>query len=194
MVNNKEVVFGNRSTFGIRYVPGQIYPYASNPQSYYVTAYLHLILGNQIIGNKNEFCMTGTWIGAINHTLRQLMQNFDSIKHPKFNNFTRDDEIFELIWKANRLENQYIPEYDYLPVLDNSIWSSCHISIDETTDAWLITMHECQGKIKFIWKGWRSPCPIRKIGKLYSVMVEKNFVINTIKECVDYVENDQTSL
>ncbi|NHN24489.1 hypothetical protein FIA58_002270 [Flavobacterium jejuense] len=42
--------------------------------------------------------------------------------------------------------------------------------------------------IKFIWEGWRSPCPVNKIGKLFSITVEKKFVIDTIEKCLIEIE------
>jgi hypothetical protein len=35
------------------------------------------------------------------------------------------------------------------------------------------------GKLKFIWKGWRNPCPVERIGKLYSAPVSRENVNRT---------------
>lgn len=190
MSDKKEVIFGDKATFAIRYAPHQIYRKGSHPDEGFVMAYLHLILGNQLIGEKNESCCVGTWMCMMDSTLNQLEHNFHRMKHPEFSNFTRDDEILELIMKPNRLEEEYLPQYDYLPVLPEYIWNACSLYIDETTDAWIIKMTAHQDQIKFIWKGWRNPCPAYRIGKVYSVIAERDAVIDTIKACYGYVAND----
>ncbi|WKN41687.1 hypothetical protein [Tunicatimonas pelagia] len=111
------------------------------------------------------------------------------MKNDEFKNRS-DEEVFELIWKANQLEDEFDPTFNHLPILDNSIWAACHISIDETTDAWLITMIEENDELKLIWKGWRNPCPEERIGKLYAVSIDKELAVKTIKECIDQIEND----
>lgn len=181
----KEIIFGDKSTFGIRYASG--YTYKGNPKWLY--SFLHLTLGGQIIGDKDESCSTETWIYNIKRIQKRLVEHFADLKNTEFKD-RRDDEVFELVWKSNQSEEEFSPEYQYLPVLDNDVWSSCHLSIDETIDAWLITMTEDNSKLKFIWKGWRNPCPEEEIGKLYSTNVDKDFVVKTINECVSYVEND----
>ncbi len=180
----KEIYIGNKDTFAIRYVPG----YSSKDGDHYY-AFCHLVLGGQIIGDKNESCYLNSWKYSIHLLKEQIRTDFQSIQHKEFTNKS-DKELFELIWKANQLEEEYKLEYLYLPALENKVWSNCNISIDETTDAFLITMTEDNGKIKFIWEGWREPCPIEKIGKLFSVSVDKDFVIETIENCLGKIESE----
>ena len=48
-------------------------------------------------------------------------------------------------------------------------------------------------KIKFNWEGRREPCPVDEIGKTYSTKVEKQYVINTISECLSKIKSDQNN-
>lgn len=184
MTTEKETYIGDKNTFAIRYVPG--YTYRDSGHYY---AFCHLVLGGQIIGDPNESCFLSSWKYSLQLLKDQIKSDFNSIIHAEFSNKS-DTELFELIGKANQLEEEYKDEYKYLPVLDNKVWSNCHISIDETTDAYLITMTETEGKIKFLWQGWREPCSEDKIGKLYTVTVDRNIVIETIESCLDKIERE----
>jgi hypothetical protein len=177
----QEIIFGNKETFAIRYKRG----YKSEHRDFYY-AHLHLILGGQIIGDSEEECFLLPWLASVKNINKKINNQFSRLENGEFLN-RPDDEIFELIWKANGAINL---EYENLPVLDKSVWSYCHLSIDETTDAWLITMTEDKGNIKFIWKGWREPCPIERIGKLFSVTVERKYVIDTIEDCIKNLEKE----
>ena len=180
----KEIYIGDKNSFAIRYVPG--YTYRDSGHYY---AFCHLVLGGQIIGNPAESCSLNSWKYSLKLLKDRIKNDFESIAHLEFSNKS-DRELFELIWKANQLEEEYKDEYKYLPVLDNQVWSSCHISIDETTDAYLITMTETEGKIKFLWEGWREPCPEDKIGKLFEVTVDRNIVIEAMENCLDKIERE----
>lgn len=182
MAIEKETYIGDKNAFAIRYVPGY-----QDSGHYY--AFCHLVLGGQIIGDPNESCFLNSWKNSLQLFKDQIKNDFNSIIHPEFLNKS-DRELFELIWKANQLEKEYKEEYKYLPVLDNQVWSNCHISIDETTDAYLITITELEGKIKFLWEGWRKPCSEDKIGKLYTVTVERNLVIEAMETCLAKIENE----
>jgi hypothetical protein len=160
-----EIYIGDKTTFAIRYVPDY-----SNKDSSYYYAYCHLVLGGQIIGDKDESCFLKSWKHSLARLLDKIENNFDSISKAEFIN-KNDNELFDLIWKANQL-------------------SDCHVSIDETTDAYLIAMTENNGAIKFLWKGWREPCKADKIDKLFSVTVDRNFVIEALKKFLNRIGNE----
>lgn len=182
---NKEIIFGDTSGFAIRYVRGYI------PEKHpdWIYGYLHFVLNGQVIGDRDEFCSTETWLWSLKLILKRMLMNPDEFKHPEFQD-RKDEEIFELIWKANQSENEFEKDFLHLPKLENGLWSSCHISLDETTDAYLITLTEHEEKLKFIWKGWRQPCPPEEIGKLYSCEVSKQIFLDTCLECIAFVEAD----
>lgn len=64
------------------------------------------------------------------------------------------------------------------------MWVNCAISIDETTDAFLIAWAEAAGNVKFLWKGLRQPCPPERIGKFFSIAVPREFVIESMENCL----------
>jgi hypothetical protein len=177
----RETIFGNQESFAIRYVPGYK---SSNGEWFY--ANLHLILGGQIIGDPEEECSLLSWIYQIKKFKNRILLQFDKLQNKEFEN-RPDDEVFELVWKANGSNN---PKYSNLQVLDESVWFYCHVSIDETSDAWLITLTEDNQRLKFIWKGLRSPCPNERVGKLFSVTVDREFVIVTLENCIKNIEEE----
>ena len=180
MKSENEKYIGDQKKFAVRYLP------IENNSDF---AFCHLVFGGEIIGNENESCYLSTWKNSLKTIKDKIEDNPKSLFHEEFNNRS-NRELFELIWKANQEEEDYNNEYSYLPVLDNEIWSNCHISIDETTDAYLIAMTEDNDEIKFLWEGWREPCPVEKIGKLFSINIDKNFVVETIEKCLMEIENN----
>lgn len=177
-------LFGDNNTFAIRYVPG----YSDKSKKYFY-AYCHLVLGGQIIGDIQEICYLESWKNSIEKLKDQLLNNFDSIFNSEFKD-RNDKEIFELISKANQIHKEYNPDFHYLPVLENSVWNNCHFNIDETTDAYTLYLIEFSGKIKFLWEGWCEQSPKDQIDKLFSVVVNRELVIETLSNFLQKIETD----
>lgn len=182
-----ETYIGDKNTFAIRYQPSYVH---TGSENYYV--FCHLVLSGQIIGDVDEVCYLNSWKSSLEYLKDRIKYDFSSIGHTEFLNRS-DREVFELIWKANQLEEEFKEEYNYLPVLNNEVWSNCRISIDETTDAYLLAMTEADGKIKFLWEGWGEPCPADRIGKLFSITLDKDFVAETMESCLATIESDYLS-
>ena len=72
----KEVYFGDEDQFAIRYLQGQKYIVNGHTWIY---CFLHLRLGGQIIGDKEETCVAGVWIGGLERILEKLKLNFDGL-------------------------------------------------------------------------------------------------------------------
>lgn len=187
MKKGKEIVFGDKRTFGIRYVPS----YSVKSRDDF--AYCHLMLGGQIIGRKQETCYLKSWKSSIEWLRDQLRDDLDSIRNTEFKDKT-NEELFELIRKVNQLEEDHNIDFSHLPVLDTEVWGKCVIRIDETIDSYFITMIESDGRIKFLWRGWREPCPAEKIGKLFSITVDRLFVVDTLEKCLKQIEEDYVGL
>jgi hypothetical protein len=185
MNNNNEIYFGDKNTFAIKYIPENKLLDERGHIWYY--AYLHLVINGQLIGHPDESCSVNNWTYKLERFLNNIRDN--KLKNEAFLN-KRDDEIFELIWKANQLPEDFNPVYSHLPQLDSSVWAYCRLSLGETIDAYSITVTEEDSSLKFIWKGWQEPCPVELIGVLFSKSVDKNFVIQTLQECIDYVSKD----
>lgn len=169
MTFGQGVYFGNKNTFAVRYARG--YTDKDNGHFY---AYCHLVLGGQIIGDKDELFFKKSWHYSLERIKERIRNNFSDISNNEFINRS-DREIFELVWKANQLEEEYKPEYAYLPVLSNEVWSNCGLSIGETTDAYLMVMVGSGNDVKFTWEGWRAPCPEERTGKLFTVSIGQGF-------------------
>lgn len=184
MSATQEIYFGDINSFAVRYVSG--YKVVSKSTTWYY-AHLHLSLNRQIIGDIEEPCSVLMWLKSINLLLQRVKNNV--LTHKDFLN-KRDDELFELIWKANQFEEEFNPAYSYLPQLNNSVWNNCHLSIDETTDAYLITTTQIGETIKILWQGWREPCPNDLIDKMFSLTIHKEELIRTLNECYETVMTD----
>lgn len=177
-MSNNEIIFGDKSTFAIRYVSG--YYYKSKPEWLY--AHLHLILGNNVIGDLEESCATEkSWIGGLKFLKDDLINKVENFKRPEFQNLSID-ELFEIVDKANQFESDYKEEFKHLPVLSESVWDTCCINLDETMDEYLMMLVQVDDDLIFIWE--------KQKGKRNSVKVNKEIVLQTIKECIEYVEND----
>lgn len=140
-----------------------------------------------MIGDTNEPCFLAGWY----HSLQSLKKRIEIIANePLENSFKRysEREILELIIKSNQLEDDFDEKYKNLPKLDKSLWEKYYCSIDETMDAYKIVIIKEADKLKFIWEGWRSPCPDHELGKLHSVMVDAHQVGTTINEALTFLQ------
>jgi hypothetical protein len=150
-----------------------------------------LILGGQIIGDLHEICYLDSWKNSIEKLKDQLLNNFGSISNSEF--IDRNDRKIFLINKANQVQKDYNPDFYYFSVLENSVWNNCHFSIDQTTDTYTLYMIEFSGKIKFLWKSWGEPCPKDQTDKLFSIVVDREIVIETISNFLKQIETDKFS-
>lgn len=180
----KEEYFGDPATFSIRYVLR-----TDAESSGLSEACCHLILGGQHIGDPEEPCFLSSWYYALELILNNIKSDDGLLWHPSFSNKS-DRELFEIINKANQSESEFDEKYRHLPQVDNSVWRNCHISLDETTDAYILAMIEAEGMIRFLWKGWRQPCPPDKIGKFFSVSVDKEKVLATMESALRAIQKD----
>lgn len=182
-----EKIFGSRSEFGIRYISGW-----KTQDGDHCFAKLHLFLKGELIGDQDETCLVNSWISSMEEMLKLIRDYSTKLYHPEFCSRT-DDEIFELIYKSNQLPDEFNEKYLYLPVLSNEVWQYCNVEIDETIDNYLLTMNCHKNVLKFIWKGWRSPCPKERINELLSISLDKDEVCQIIKECLDYVRRETSN-
>jgi len=150
-------------------------------------AFLHLSVNGKIIGDPLESCSVLTWLNSVSLFLNRIKNN--ELANDEFSN-RKDDELFELIWKANQFKDEFNPAYTYLPQLDSAVWENCHLSLDETTDAYLITTTQIDDDIKIIWQGWRNPCTPNLINKLFSLSIRKETLIKILEDCHTYVMAD----
>lgn len=172
------VIFGDPDDFAIRYVPG----YRSGEWSY---AWLHLVIRGEVIGDPSEECVVSTWLSSIAKALERVEDAAARLSHPAFAGF-RDDELFAMVWKANGAMD---PAYSYLPTLPGSVYADCSLSIDETTDAWSIAVVHVHGQFRFLWKGWRPPCPDASLGLLKAHGTSTAVVARVMGSALEHVRN-----
>ena len=183
MIVKDEIYFGDKNSFAIRYVPGY------TDQGKYTYAYCHLILADQIIGDKEEPCLLNSWMRPLALLRDKINLNFQTFSNIEFKNRS-DKEIFELLIKANQLEEEYDPQFLYLPVLKPEVWIDCCVRLDETIDAFIIFVIESEGEVKFLWQDWREPAQVLTLVKIFSLKIERSFVIKTIDTCLQKLEAD----
>ena len=180
------IYYGDKETFAIRYIPGFKLKGEDGTHHFYAT--LHLVLGGQIIGDPDENCFLSTWLWPVDWLQDNLHCRFDYLYDKEFEGRT-DEEIFAMIWKANEFESEYDPEYLHLPKLDQVIWDICTFNIDETTDAWLLAVIKHNDhQLKFLWKKHMEHIRPEISTDLYSVIVDKDFAVDTINQCLQEVQ------
>jgi hypothetical protein len=183
MRRERPVIFGDPNDFAIRYVPG----YRSGEWRY---AWLHLVIRGEVIGDPSEECLVSTWLISIANALERVEDAATRLSHPAFAGY-RDDELFAMVWKSNGAMD---PAYGYLPTLPGSVWANCSLSIDETTDAWLVGVVFVHGQLRFLWKGWRPPCPYESLGLLKAHGTSTVVVAKVFGSALEHVRNSAATL
>lgn len=175
-------LFGDKKTFAISYRPYE------RELTDHTFAYCHIILGGHFIGSEDETCLLTTWTLFLEDFLIHIKSNKGNLSNPLFTGLS-EREIFELIFKSNQVDENFDPAFAYLPAQPtNDLWARHSVRLDETTDAYLIVVIEAEGKLKFIWKGWRDPCPHDEIGKLFSVYVDHEYFASTVNACLNFLK------
>jgi hypothetical protein len=177
------MIFGDKETFAINYRPQDL-DYVNEP---YIWPHIHLILGGKFIGNPDEACMLGTWCGFKNQ-VEKIKKNQGNLRHSAFEGLS-DEEIFELIDKTNQLEEEFKPEFMYLPQLSTKLWYLHRITIDETIDGYYIMVIEENNQLKFMWisNGWYEPQG--EVGKLYTALVDYDEFFKTNSDFFAFLQN-----
>lgn len=178
-----EIVFGDRNEFKICYIPN-----CKTSNDRFRFASIHMKLDQDLIGDSRENSLVLTWISKVEQLLVKLKNNFKTLSHKEFKGRT-NQELFYLLMKSNQLEEEYESAYQYLPALSNDVWKNCHVHIDETMDAYLIFTVACGKKIKFIWKRESESFPSKET-EVKSVEVDRNYVINTLNECLIFLKSE----
>ena len=138
--------FGDKSTFAIYYRPcSDKYNYSPKNNM----AICHLVIGNNLIGQPDEECYLPTWICSLTDRRNRITDTKHLLFPKEFEGLT-DREIFEIVLKANQFEDEFHPDFLYLPQLDNSFWSDHHFTLDETIDGYLVYFYVKDDQITFL--------------------------------------------
>ena len=166
------IIFGETDHFAIRCIKNRL----AKPRE--LNNYCHWILGNKLIGDPQEPCYLPLWLATLGKfkesTLPEILaepelaaDDIESI----FNTLQEQGQEGE--WKENSMG-----------------WESRRITLDETQDAWLLMAHREADGLRFTWKGWRAPCPLAEIGKVYSCWASTASVMKSIDECLEFYRAD----
>jgi hypothetical protein len=138
--------FGEKSKFAIHCRPcPDEYNYAPTSKM----AICHLIVSDTLIGQPEEECYLPTWIFNLTGGRNHIVDTKHLLFPKEFEGLT-DREIFEIILKANQLEEEFHPDFLYLPQLDNEIWSNHSFTLDETVNGYLIYFYVRGNQIRFL--------------------------------------------
>lgn len=177
-------VFGDKSKFAIYY--------RSTPDTYNYTladsmAICHLIISNNLLGKPEEECYLPTWIFNLTDRRNRIIDTKNLLFPREFEGLT-DREIFQTVLKANQFEEEFHPDFLYLPQLDNKIWSRHSFTLDETVDGYLIYFYVKGDQITFLIKDEteRMNSDYRSHKFLFH-SVSFDFFINTIDQAIEFL-------
>lgn len=176
---NNSYDFGNRSTFGIRYIPG----WATKIESK-AYANLNLFLGGEFIGNPKEVAYVPIWHNYLGNLLKNLNEFSEKLNWSVVQQMSTEKQFNTLI-KSNQLTDEFDPKYFDLPILDSNYWICSKLVLDETIDDYLIFVVPYKEDLKFIWTNETNEEQIK------SITVNRNFVFSIIEECLETVDNHQ---
>lgn len=176
--------FGDINEFAIHY---QTCPDSYNYARASKMAICHLIIGNNLIGQPEEECYLPTWIFGLTDRRNRIVDTKDLLSPKEFEGLT-DREIFEIILKANQLEDELHPDFLYLPQLDNEIWSRHSFTLDETVDGYLIYFYVKGNQIRFLIEDetGRQKSDYRSYKFIFH-SVDLDLFINTIDQATEFL-------
>ena len=177
-------IFGDASNFAIQY---QDCPDAYNHELSSKMAICHLMINGQIIGKATEECYLPTWLFSLTDRRNRIDQRRSNLFPKEFEGLS-DREIFELILKANQLEEEFRTDFLYLPQPNNEIWGEHHFTIDETIDGYLICFYVRNDRITFLIENLSGISDIP--GRNYQFMfhtVDLNFFMQIVDEMTHFL-------
>ncbi len=143
---NTSLIFGDRNNFSIHY---RTYPNEYNHTSTDLMAICHIIINNTLIGQPDEACYLPTWLFSLTKRKNHIIDT-EHLLFPKAFEGLSNREIFETIFKANQLDEEFHPDFLYLPQLDSVIWSNHSFTLDETIDNYLFYFYVKDNQITFL--------------------------------------------
>ena len=150
-------------------------------------AICHLIFGNNLIGQVDEECYLPTWLFSLTDRRNCIVDTKQFLFPKEFENLS-DREIFETILKANQFEDEFHPDFLYLPQLDNKFWSNHHFTLDETIDGYLIYFYVKDNQIIFLIEDEteRLDSDYRSYKFIFH-SVDLDLFINTIDQATEFL-------
>ncbi len=102
-----------------------------------------------------------------------------------------DREIFELLIKANQFEEfdeEFEPDFLYLPKVDNSIWKNHRFELYETTDCYHSFFYVKNSKITFLLEDMtQTEDDVDRSYRFVFHSVDLEYFFRTIDEVTNYL-------
>lgn len=150
-------------------------------------AICHLIIGNNLIGQADEECYLPTWLFSLTDRRNRIVDTKHLLFPKEFEGLS-DREIFETVLKANQVDDEFHPDFLYLPQLDNKFWSDHHFTLDETVDGYLIYFYVKDNNITFLIEDEteRSDTDYKSYKFIFH-SVELDLFINTVDQTTEFL-------
>jgi hypothetical protein len=194
-MSKNALYIGDKATFAIRYMPDfSSVPTEQFPRISHLT-FCHFVFGGQLIGIEDENCYLSTWKYAFEWYTDLIKYDFEKLSSPIFTDRT-DEELWDLMGLSYKLSREmpfkknsrtalFLENNDRTAL--ESIADRCSLSIDETTDRFVLYLMSMGDDIKFIWKKHRGR-------KVRSITVRRDFVVETMEACIRQIETDYPDL
>lgn len=137
--------FGNPRTFAIQYKPEDNGTVDANSK----LAYCHFIIGNTFLGHTDEICYLSTWVFYLTDVRNSIEQSQEQLFPKEFFNLS-DREIYETCLRSVQSEEEYHPDFLYLPRLGMFVSRQHQFTMDETLDGYEIFYYVKANKLTFL--------------------------------------------
>ncbi len=146
-----------------------------------------MTIDNTVIGDPQEKCYLPTWFFQITKIRDFIKENSADLYIHDFDNLT-SREIFELVVKANQIDEEFDSKFLYLPQLENEVWQRHYLTLDETINDFEICYYITNNEIKFIIKKWKPEEPDEERSEFLLKSVDVNNFFSTLDETIDFLE------
>lgn len=162
-------IFGDPNAFAIQYSPESTPKTTpeNTPEPHDAKiAFCHLIIGGTLIGNPGEACYLPTWFAFLTGNREKIAASHHSPFPKEFYQLS-DREIFETINRATQFEEEFNPDFLYLPKPDEDVWANHSFSFDETLDSYFVYFYVRDDQLTFLIRNWREHPDDKNTGFLF---------------------------
>ncbi len=184
-------IFGDVGNFAITYSPcPESYNYEDKDE--FAICYL-VVKGNYINRQRNE-CWLPPWLYHLTDRKKRINTTREILFPKEFDGLS-DREIFELILKANQLEEEFHSDFLYLPQVDNEIWNRHRFDLYETTDGYLSYFYVKNNKITFLIEdNSENGIGIERSYKFIFHTVDLDYFIDVVDQITNFLIKEFPSL
>ncbi len=171
-------IFGYQNTFAISCkLPEYINP---NEQ---VLILCHYLVAGDFIGNEDEPDLLGTCAGDLKRALVKLC-DLQAAGHETIFDGLNDLEALAIVRKANQLEEEFEPNFLYLPQQPETFWYAHQLWLAESTDKAQVIVFNYAGRLKIIKQPyWDEPKEVK------SVLSKFELATQAFTDCLQYLKS-----